>query len=99
MTVWLREPRSVKSKFLSVAMTLTSGTTLGPYEILSPLGVGGMGEVYRAEETNLNRQVALRVLTDIFSSSRPFPIGYHGHSSEPRINHDNYMASRKVSQK
>ena len=43
-------------------MTLTSGTRLGPYEIVAPLGVGDMGEVYRATDTNLKRQVAIKVL-------------------------------------
>jgi serine/threonine-protein kinase len=41
-----------------------SGTKLGPYEIISPLGAGGMGEVYRARDTRLNRMVAIKVLPD-----------------------------------
>ena len=43
-------------------MALTPGTRLGPYEILTQIGVGGMGEVYRATDTNLKRQVAIKVL-------------------------------------
>src|SRR5499427_1021908 len=43
-------------------MALSPGTTLGPYEIQSPLGVGGMGEVYRARDTRLERTVAIKIL-------------------------------------
>jgi Tol biopolymer transport system component len=44
-------------------MTLASGTKLGPYEIVSPLGAGGMGEVYRARDTRLDRTVAIKILS------------------------------------
>jgi len=48
-------------------MTLASGSRLGPYEILTPLGAGGMGEVYRAKDTRLHREVAVKVLPASFS--------------------------------
>jgi len=50
-------------------MPLTSGTKLGPYEVQSPLGAGGMGEVYRARDTRLDRTVAIKILPSHLSSN------------------------------
>jgi serine/threonine protein kinase len=49
-------------------MPLSPGSRLGPYEVLSPLGAGGMGEVYRARDPRLGREVAIKVLPDGFSA-------------------------------
>jgi serine/threonine protein kinase len=48
-------------------MSLAAGTKLGHYEILTPIGAGGMGEVYRAKDTKLKREVALKVLPESFA--------------------------------
>ena len=48
-------------------MTLALGTRLGPHEVTALLGAGGLGEVYRARDTKLNRDVALKILPDAFT--------------------------------
>jgi serine/threonine protein kinase len=50
-------------------MHLKPGTQMGPYEITAAVGAGGMGEVYRARDTNLNRQVAIKVLPAAFAQN------------------------------
>ncbi len=49
-------------------MSLATGARLGPYTVLSAIGVGGMGEVYRARDTRLNRDVAIKILPELFAA-------------------------------
>jgi serine/threonine protein kinase len=51
-------------------LALFTGTRLGPYEVLAPLGAGGMGEVYRARNTRLDRIVAIKVLPSQFAADQ-----------------------------
>ncbi|HEY7112015.1 MAG TPA: protein kinase, partial [Thermoanaerobaculia bacterium] len=78
-------------------MALSAGSRLGPYEILSPLGAGGMGEVYRARDTRLGRVVALKVLPESLSSDagrlRRFEMEAH---SASLLNHPNIVTVHDV---
>ena len=56
-------------------MALTAGTRLGPYEILAPIGAGGMGEVYKARDTRLDRTVAIKILPETLAAIRSFASG------------------------
>jgi eukaryotic-like serine/threonine-protein kinase len=57
-----------RQKYNSAVVTLSQGSKLGPYEILAPIGAGGMGEVYKAKDERLKRDVAIKVLPVSFSA-------------------------------
>ena len=74
-------------------MTLSSGTRLGPYEVLAPIGAGGMGEVHRAKDPRLGREVAVKVLPATLSKD---PERLRRFEQEARaaaaLNHPNILA-------
>src|SRR3954470_13001034 len=76
-----------------IKMPLTSGKRFGPYEIQSPLGAGGMGEVYRARDTRLGRDVAIKILPESFARESD---RLHRFEQEARavaaLNHPNILA-------
>ncbi len=78
-------------------MTLSAGTKLGPYEILAPIGAGGMGEVYRAKDPRLGREVAIKVLPALFSQDAD---RLHRFEQEARaagiLNHPNITAVHDI---
>src|SRR5882724_1994809 len=80
-------------------MALTSGTRLGPYEIISLIGAGGMGEVYRVTDTRLGREVALKILPESFAREAD---RLHRFEQEARavaaLNHPNILALFDIGQ-
>src|SRR6201988_2339151 len=78
-------------------MTLTSGAKLGPYEIQSSLGVGGMGEVYRARDTRLGRDVAIKVLPESFASDADRQRRFEQEArAVAALNHPNILAVHDI---
>ena len=78
-------------------MTLTAGTAVGPYEILGPLGAGGMGEVFRARDTRLGRDVALKMLPTAFTADQDRLRRFEQEArSAAALNHPNILAVHDV---
>ena len=78
-------------------MALTTGTKLGPYEIQSPIGAGGMGEVYRASDTRLGRDVAIKVLPESFASDADRLRRFEQEArSIAALNHPNILAVHDI---
>src|SRR5882724_128580 len=78
-------------------MTLAAGTKLGPYEIQSPLGAGGMGEVYRARDTRLGRDVAVKILPESFTRDTDRLVRFEQEArAVAALNHPNILAIHDV---
>jgi serine/threonine protein kinase len=79
-------------------MALTSGTRLGPYEILTPLGAGEMGEVYRARDAKLGREIAIKVLPDPASADSERRQRFEQEArSASALNHPNILTIYDIS--
>ncbi|HXI11628.1 MAG TPA: protein kinase, partial [Thermoanaerobaculia bacterium] len=73
-----------------MTIQIDSGTRLGPYEIVSPIGAGGMGEVWRARDTRLDRQVAIKVLPAALAQNEQFRARFEREAkSISQLNHPN----------
>src|SRR3954471_3860766 len=78
-------------------MALVAGTRIGPYHVVSVLGAGGMGEVYRARDTTLGRDVAVKVLPGSFSADTGRPARLEREARLlTRLNHPNIGAIYSV---
>src|SRR5438477_11093018 len=78
-------------------MSISVGTRLGPHEITGLLGIGGMGEVYRARDTKLNRDVAIKVLPDPFAQDPDRIARFHREAQAiAALNHPNIAAIHQL---
>ncbi|HEX3583900.1 MAG TPA: protein kinase, partial [Thermoanaerobaculia bacterium] len=78
-------------------MTIVSGTRLGPYEIIAPLGAGGMGEVYRARDTRLDRSVAVKILPAEFANDAQLRARFEREAKTiSQLNHPNICTLHDV---
>src|SRR6201988_5501890 len=80
-------------------MALTSGTRLGPFEIVAVLGAGGMGEVYRAKDTRLGRDVAIKILPESFARDADRLRRFEQEArAVAALNHPNILAIHDIGQ-
>src|SRR5262249_48023371 len=79
------------------AMTLPVGSRLGPYEILAPLGAGGMGEVYRVRDTRLHRELAMKVLPASVAGDVDFLARFQSEArAASALNHPNIITIHDI---
>src|SRR5580658_2137637 len=80
-------------------MSLSIGDKLGPYEILTPIGAGGMGEVYRARDSKLNRDVAIKVLPAAFANDAQYMARFEREAQVlAALNHPNIATVYSIEQ-
>lgn len=80
-------------------MALKTGDRLGPYEILSPIGAGGMGEVYRAHDTKLNRTVAVKILPKDMTGNQERRLRFEREAqAAAALNHPNIAVIHEVNE-
>src|SRR5213594_3901861 len=71
-------------------MPIAAGTRLGPYEVVAPLGAGGMGEVWRGRDTRLDRSVAIKILPADFAANAQFKLRFEREAKTiSQLNHPN----------
>jgi serine/threonine protein kinase len=87
----------VPRKYNLPALPLSSGSRLGPYEIVAPLGAGGMGEVYRARDTRLGREVAVKVVAQHLAGEPDLKARFERKArAVAALNHPNILAIHDV---